>query len=155
MSPRRRPRQGSERIERMTVSMSLKGSNIIVTGAAQGIGRAISTLVVELGGNVVAVDLNAEGLQSLTAEHPDRIITASGRGADPAFAESTGARGVEKWGANHGLVNNAGGENGRAQGGTPVTKAHRGGRRRVEKKKTQYIELLEKTKKKTTENKDT
>src|SRR3546814_5124858 len=102
MSPRRRPRQGSERIERMTVSMSLKGSNIIVTGAAQGIGRAISTLVVELGGNVVAVDLNAEGLQSLTAEHPDRIITASGSVADPAFAESTVARGVEKWGAIHG-----------------------------------------------------
>src|SRR3546814_4865688 len=58
--------------------------------------------------DLVAVDLNAEGLQSLTAEHPDRIITASGSVADPAFAESTVARGVEKWGAIHGLVNNAG-----------------------------------------------
>lgn len=92
----------------MTASMSLEGSTVIVTGAAQGIGRAISALVVELGGNVVAVDLNPDGLQSLAAEYPDRVIPAAGSVADPQFAQSTVATGIEKWGAIHGLVNNAG-----------------------------------------------
>ena len=49
-------------------AMTLQGRNVVVTGAAQGIGRAVSQLVLELGGTVTAVDLNAEGLDALAAE---------------------------------------------------------------------------------------
>ena len=53
----------------MTVSMSLEGKNIVVTGAAQGIGRALSEMVIELGGNVVAVDMNEAALNELADEN--------------------------------------------------------------------------------------
>lgn len=89
--------------------LSLQGRNIVVTGAAQGIGRAITELVVELGGNVVAVDMNAEGLSALAAEvGADRVLAQSGSVADAAFAQAVVERGVAKFGALHGLVNNAG-----------------------------------------------
>ena len=39
----------------MTELVSLRGHAIIVTGAAQGIGKAIAELVIELGGAVVAL----------------------------------------------------------------------------------------------------
>ena len=92
----------------MTVSMSLNGNSIIVTGAGQGIGRAISEMIVDLGGNVVAVDLNEAALAELVAAHPGRIIASAGSVADPAFAEATVAKGVEQFGSLQGLVNNAG-----------------------------------------------
>jgi len=92
----------------MNVSMSLKGNNIVVTGAGQGIGRAISKMIVGLGGNVVAVDLNAEALEELVKEHPDRIIASAGSVAKADFAAETIEKGVAHFGALHGLVNNAG-----------------------------------------------
>lgn len=92
----------------MTVSMSLEDKNIIVTGAGQGIGRALSKMIVELGGNVVAVDINEAALNDLAAEHPDRIIVSVGSVADADFAADTVAGGVARYGALHGLVNNAG-----------------------------------------------
>lgn len=92
----------------MSVSMSLEGNTVIVTGAAQGIGRAITGLVIELGGNVVAVDLNAESLAELASAHPGRVEVVSGSVADPTTAEHAVARGVAAFGAIHGLVNNAG-----------------------------------------------
>ena len=47
----------------MTKNMvSLQGRTIVVTGAAQGIGKATAELAIELGANVVAVDLNGEAL---------------------------------------------------------------------------------------------
>jgi len=92
----------------MTVSMSLEDKNIIVTGAGQGIGRALSKMIVELGGNVVAVDINEAALNDLAAEHPGRIIVSAGSVADADFATDTVARGVTQYGALHGLVNNAG-----------------------------------------------
>ncbi len=92
----------------MTVSMSLEGKNIVVTGAAQGIGRALSEMVIGLGGNVVAVDMNEAALNDLAAAHPGRVLAAAGSVADAAFAGETIARGVAEFGALHGLVNNAG-----------------------------------------------
>lgn len=88
--------------------MSLKGSTIIVTGAAQGIGQAIAKLSVELGANVVAVDVNAAGIEALAASAPDRILAIAGSVAEPALAASCVDHAVEKFGAVHGLVNNAG-----------------------------------------------
>jgi 3-oxoacyl-[acyl-carrier protein] reductase len=88
--------------------VSLKGKTIIITGAAQGIGRAAAELAVKLGACVAAVDLNAEGVQSLAAQSPDRISAFVGDVADPHFAQATVDAVAAKFGAIHGLVNNAG-----------------------------------------------
>lgn len=87
---------------------SLQGRNIVVTGAAQGIGRALGELVLELGGTVTAVDLNAEGVQAFAAEHGERVLALAGSVADGAFAQSVVEQSVARFGGVHGLVNNAG-----------------------------------------------
>ncbi len=89
--------------------LNLQGRNIVVTGAAQGIGRAIGNLVLELGGTVTAVDLNAEGVQAFAAEAgADRVLAMAGSVTDAAFAQAVVEQGVARFGAVHGLVNNAG-----------------------------------------------
>ncbi len=89
--------------------MTLQGRNIIVTGAAQGIGRAIGNLVLELGGTVTAVDLNADGVSAFAAEAGvDRVLPLAGSVADAGFAQSVVEQAVGRFGAVHGLVNNAG-----------------------------------------------
>ncbi|MFM7304918.1 MAG: SDR family NAD(P)-dependent oxidoreductase, partial [Alphaproteobacteria bacterium] len=49
----------------MTNPMTLTGRTIIVTGTGQGIGRAISELVLGLGGNLVMVERNRETLMQV------------------------------------------------------------------------------------------
>jgi len=73
--------------------MTLEGHNVVVTGAAQGIGEAVARLVVELGGRAILVDRQADKLEALAAElGPDAADAHAGSVAD----------------AIHGLVNNAG-----------------------------------------------
>ena len=48
--------------------LTLEGQNIIVTGAAQGIGEAIARLSVSLGAKVTLVDVQAEKVRSLAEE---------------------------------------------------------------------------------------
>ena len=86
--------------------VSLEGKTIVVTGAAQGIGRALVDLALDLGANAVAVDLNAEGLATMASDA--RVLTIHGDISDPQFTESAVARIMEQFGAIHGLVNNAG-----------------------------------------------
>lgn len=88
--------------------MSLKGSTIVVTGAAQGIGAAIARLSLELGANVVVVDLKPAGIEELAASAPERVLAIAGSVADPALAGKTADQAIERFGAIHGLVNNAG-----------------------------------------------
>ncbi len=89
--------------------MSLQGRNIVVTGAAQGIGRAIGNLVLDLGGTVTAVDLNADGVQAFAAEAgAGCVLPLAGSVADAGFAQSVVEQAVGRFGAVHGLVNNAG-----------------------------------------------
>lgn len=89
--------------------VSLAGKTVVVTGAAQGIGKAICELVAGLGGNVVAVDLNAAGLEALgTALPVGRAMTVTGSVTDADLASQAVADGVKRFGAIHGLVNNAG-----------------------------------------------
>lgn len=89
--------------------MSLEGHNVIVTGAGQGIGEAIARLVVELGGKVIAVDLQGDKVnalaESLGAAHAEAYV---GSVADVNFVQEMVDRAVQKHGAIHGLVNNAG-----------------------------------------------
>jgi 3-oxoacyl-[acyl-carrier protein] reductase len=94
----------------MTKNMvSLQGRTVVVTGAAQGIGKATTELAVELGANVVAVDLNGEALGTvLAALPPDRVMKVVGSVTDAELAASTMAEAVGRFGSVNGLVNNAG-----------------------------------------------
>lgn len=90
-------------------SLSLKNKSIVVTGAAQGIGRAIADLALKLGATVTAVDLNAGALEAFRDEAgKDRVLPMVGSVADIEFAQRTVDEAVAKFGAVHGLVNNAG-----------------------------------------------
>jgi 3-oxoacyl-[acyl-carrier protein] reductase len=89
--------------------MGLEERNVIVTGAAQGIGRAIALAVLELGGTVTAVDMNADGLDWLVAEaDARRVLPVVGSVADATVAPKVVEQAVARFGAVHGLVNNAG-----------------------------------------------
>jgi|SRR5690606_31832030 len=88
--------------------MSLENRTIIVTGAGQGIGKSISTLALDLGANVVGVDLNRDGLQEIEANTGKRFISVVGSVTDPEIAAGAVLKAVGKFGGLHGLVNNAG-----------------------------------------------
>ena len=93
----------------MTPIVSLEGRTIVVTGAGQGIGKAIAELGIELGANVVAVDLNADTLKTALAPLPqERVLAVVGSVVDPELAARAVADAVARFGAVHGLVNNAG-----------------------------------------------
>lgn len=89
--------------------MSLADRVVVVTGAGQGIGKAIAKGAIELGARVVAIDLNATTLGALSRELPEsQLLTLAGSVADPQFAQSAIRHAVNHFGAVHGLVNNAG-----------------------------------------------
>ena len=93
----------------MTPIVSLEGRTIVVTGAGQGIGKALVETVIELGGNAVAVDLNAETRGTVVAAQPaDQVLAVQGSVSDSALANRAVAEAVARFGAVHGLVNNAG-----------------------------------------------
>lgn len=89
--------------------MSLEGTTVVVTGAGQGIGLAVSALALELGAAVTMVDMNRESLFAAAAKlGPSRVLALDGSVTDPTFVESIFARASEKFGTVDGLVNNAG-----------------------------------------------
>lgn len=89
--------------------MGLQGRNVIVTGAGQGIGRAISQLVLDLGGTVTAVDMNKDAIEAFAAEAgADRVLAVAGNVAEASLASAVVEQAVARFGAVHGLVNNAG-----------------------------------------------
>lgn len=88
---------------------TLANKNVIVTGAGQGIGRALATMVVALGGRVTAVDLNGDAVMSLREElGADQCCTVVGSVADPDVARHAVDETVATFGKVDGLVNNAG-----------------------------------------------
>ena len=93
----------------MKNQMNLEGHNIIVTGAGQGIGEAVSRLIVELGGRAILVDLQADKVRALAEElgtsHAEAHV---GSVAEPGYVQDMVADAITNNGAIHGLVNNAG-----------------------------------------------
>jgi len=89
--------------------MAMTGRTIVVTGTGQGIGRAISELVLDLGGNLVMVERNPETFaavaSALAGEH---TLPLMGDVTDEVFCARIVEEAVQRFGAVHGLVNNAG-----------------------------------------------
>lgn len=93
----------------MSQIISLEGRTVVVTGAARGIGKAIVELCAELGANVVAVDLDGELLNTALAPlNANRVMAVAGSVADSALAAHAVTEAASRFGAVHGLVNNAG-----------------------------------------------
>jgi 3-oxoacyl-[acyl-carrier protein] reductase len=88
--------------------MSLKDRVVVITGAAQGIGRGVATKAASLGAQLVLIDINEDGAQE-TAEHlGGNIDVYAGSVADAGFVQDAIEKTVVKHGAIHGLFNNAG-----------------------------------------------
>lgn len=87
------------------------GASVVVTGAANGIGRATAVLAAELGLSVAAWDLDRAGLEVLAAELDERghrAVTCEVDTADEAAVRRGLEKSVAALGACAFLVNNAG-----------------------------------------------
>jgi NAD(P)-dependent dehydrogenase (short-subunit alcohol dehydrogenase family) len=90
--------------------MAFKNKIVIITGAAGGIGRALTTRFLNEGANVCAVDISTEVLDKLSADFKNipELFTVV---ADISSEESTKSlhdKVKEKWGAADVVINNAG-----------------------------------------------
>src|SRR5262249_43920494 len=63
---------------------AFEGQAALVTGAAQGLGRAIATLLARRVAAVYLVDLNGTGAETAAAALHDEGLTASGHACDMA-----------------------------------------------------------------------
>jgi 3-oxoacyl-[acyl-carrier protein] reductase len=88
--------------------MSLEGRVIIITGAAQGIGRGVATKAAALGAQLVLVDINGDGAQDTAKTLGGDIDVYAGSVADPGFIQEMVDKVVAKRGVINGLFNNAG-----------------------------------------------
>lgn len=92
--------------------VSLAGRAAVVTGGAQGLGRAIAQRLAEAGASVLIADLNADLAQAAAAELSrtlDRKVLATAMNvADPASVAAAAALAVEEFGGLDIWVNNAG-----------------------------------------------
>ena len=71
--------------------MRLEGKNIIVTAAAQGIGRATALAFAQEGAKVIATDINLDKIKELDDLHPNlltRELDATNKEKVEAFSES-------------------------------------------------------------------
>lgn len=87
---------------------SLEGRRVLVTGAAQGIGREVARTVASLGGKVGVVDLNGDGLGSLAEELGSNAKSYVGTVTDQSFIDGIVDDMTQEWGGVDGLFNNAG-----------------------------------------------
>jgi 3-oxoacyl-[acyl-carrier protein] reductase len=88
---------------------SLEGRRVLVTGAAQGIGRTVAEYLVGLGARVAAVDLNGDGVTALQGElGADKLKAYAGSVTDQGLIDKMVEDMVADWGGVDGLFNNAG-----------------------------------------------
>ena len=90
---------------------ALAGRTIAVTGAARGIGAGITEALVEAGGHVALLDLDADAAAE-TAKRLDpggqRTIAIAADVTDPVSLDAAVTATTARFGALHGWVNNAG-----------------------------------------------
>lgn len=84
--------------------------NVIVTGAAQGIGRGIVEAFLDEGATVFAADIRAEGLEGMRAAQakPERVVTHPVDLSDFDAAKAMARSAIEHFDRIHVLVNCAG-----------------------------------------------
>ena len=87
--------------------MDVRGKNVLVTGGAKGIGKALVQQLLSEGATVGVFDLDADALAALAAEHPG-VHTALCDVGDPAQVKAEIDRFVAAHQRIHVLVNNAG-----------------------------------------------
>lgn len=97
----------------MADALSLDDRNILVTGAAGGLGRAMVQALAGAGAHVVAVDRSEEALREMAAEiaatgAAGRVLPMAADLQNPDYCEKIVIRAHLAYGALHGLVNNAG-----------------------------------------------
>lgn len=87
------------------------GDAFIITGAASGIGRACALRLAAEGADLVALDLDSPGLDSLRSDveaHGTRCETIAGSVADLALIDAAIERVQVRFGRLDGIINNAG-----------------------------------------------
>jgi len=88
--------------------ITLDGKTIVVTGASRGIGEAIARACVDAGGRVVLASRKQDELDKVAASLPaDRVLALATHTGKPGDVDAMFGRALEKFGAIHGLVNNA------------------------------------------------
>ena len=87
--------------------MDLRDMSIIVTGAASGLGRCFALNLADAGADVLAFDVDEEGLSALSDEKPG-IETHVGNVADEEDVTAAVDATIDAFGGVNGLVNNAG-----------------------------------------------
>jgi all-trans-retinol dehydrogenase (NAD+) len=94
----------------------IKGSNILITGGANGIGRLMALRLAKLGGNIILADINKENLDSVVKEIEENGGKVKGYVCDLSNREDTFAF-IEKVNNDYDgvdiLINNAGIVNGK------------------------------------------
>ncbi len=92
--------------------MRLAGKVILVTGAASGMGRVATSMFINHGAQVVAVDVNAAGLDdvigTLDSAQADSVLPVCGSVTDGDDVARIVRSGVERFGKLNVLYNNAG-----------------------------------------------
>ena len=88
--------------------MTLEGRVIVITGAAQGIGRGVAAKAAALGARLALVDLNGDGARDTAKLVGDEASVHVGSVADAAFVQQMVEEVVAKHGLINGLFNNAG-----------------------------------------------
>lgn len=89
-------------------AVDLKGKTVIMTGAASGIGQALARGFASDGANVVACDVNDEGLQETIRGHNGSFQVEHCDVTEAADVEALVANTLERFGTIDILFNNAG-----------------------------------------------
>ncbi len=91
------------------INFQFDNETAIVTGAAGGIGSAVSRGLIASGARVALVDINASALAALAAELPgDRAMTAVADVREPSQVEALVSDVCDRFGSVEMLFNNAG-----------------------------------------------
>lgn len=94
--------------EQTPVTDRLANKTAVVTGAASGIGRAVTDRFVREGARVVAGDIDEVGLQRLTQDHGDAVMTAQCDVTKESDVENLFALATQRFGGTDIVVANAG-----------------------------------------------